>query len=46
MIKVYEIWLYDECIDAVYCQNESEANHLAEEIYPDYPITVQKKKTE
>lgn len=44
MTKEYEIWINDEHIDTVYCENESEANHLAEEIYPDYPIFVQEAK--
>ncbi len=46
MTKAYEIYLYNEHIDTVYCQCESEANKLAEEIYPDDTIFVQEKSNE
>lgn len=43
MVKVYEIWAYDEVIDVVYCYSLSEANGLAEEIYPNMNIHVEEK---
>ncbi len=46
MTKAYEIYLDNEYIDTIYCQSESEANRLAEEICPDDMIFVQEKNND